>query len=103
MYVDGFLTLGSSYPSDLPEFVPRILKSTKVPIVAPYFADADSRGSGNIYFRQTNEDSLLLRAAEDVKYVFGKHFVPEQLFIVRWDNVGFYHRHDHRHDHLVSL
>lgn len=95
MYADGFITLGGYYPSDFPAFIPRILKTTGVPIIAPYFADTDPSKSGKIYFRVTSDSSLLERAATDVEYVF-KHdnFSPEQLLIATWDEVGFYHKHD---------
>ena len=95
MYAGGFLTLGGYYPSDFPAFVPRILKITQVPIVAPYFADADPSKSGKIYFRVTSDFSLLEQAAQDVAHVFSHdNFSPEQLFIVTWDEVGYYHKHD---------
>ena len=68
---------------------------TQVPIVAPYFADADLSNSGKIYFRVTSDSSLLERAAQDVAYVFNHdNFSPEQLFIATWDEIGFYHKHD---------
>lgn len=95
MYANGFLTLGGFYPSDTPAFVPRILKTTQVPIIAPYFADADPSKCGKISFRVTSDSSLLERAAQDVAHVFKDvSFSPEQLFIATWDEVGFYHKHE---------
>lgn len=110
MYADGFITLGGYYPSDFPAFVPRVLKTTQVPIVAPYFADADPSKSGKIYFRVTSDPSLLERAAKDVEYVFSHDkFSPEQLLIATWEDVGYYHKHDDRvsstcmSNHSVSI
>ena len=97
MYADGYITLGGYYPSDFPAFVPRILKTTEVPIVAPYFADTDPSKSGKIYFRTTSDSSLLERATQDVAYVFSEDsFTPEQLVIATWEDVGYYHKHDDR-------
>ena len=95
VYTNGFLTLGDFYDSRT--FVPRILKSSNIPIIAPYFADADTRGfrSGSIHFRQTEDSALLSRAKQDIEFVFkGTTFVPQQLYIVTWDKIGFYNHHD---------
>ena len=103
MYADGFITLGDYYPSDFPAFVPRILKTTNVPIIAPYFADADPSKSGKVYFRVTSDSSLLERAAKDVELVFSNdNFSPEQLLIATWEEVGFYHQHDNLVSHNLT-
>ena len=97
MYTNGFLTFEDCY--DFPAYAPRELKKTNVPIIAPFFADADTRGSksGKIYYGQTDDASLLSRAKEDIEFTFsGVSFTPEQLYIVTWDQVGFYNRHDDR-------
>ena len=95
MYTNGFLTLGDFY--NFPTYIPRVLKTTRIPIVAPYFADADTRGrrSGRVYFRQTDDATLTLRAKQDIEFVFpGVSFSPQQLYIVTWENAGFYNHHD---------
>ena len=100
VYTNGIITLGDFY--DFPTYIPRILKTTNVPIVAPFFADADTRGrrSGSIHFRQTDDSALLSRAKQDIEFVFpGTTFTPQQLYIVTWDKIGFYNHHDN----LVKL
>ena len=94
MNSNGFLTLEDGY--DFPAYAPRVLKTTNVPIIAPLFADVDTRGSnsGKIYYRQTDDGSLLSRAKQDIEYAYGVSFTPLQLYIVTWDKVGFYNRHD---------
>lgn len=84
------MTLGNFYSSQFRPYKPKDLKETKVPMVAPYFADADSRASGMVYYRWTDDATLLTRAKEDIG-VSG--FEPNSLFIATWDNVGFYDQH----------
>ena len=89
------MTLGDFY--NFPTYIPRVLKTTKIPIIAPYFADADTRGrrSGKIFFRQTNEPALTSRAKQDVEFVYPDvTFTPQQLYIVTWKGAGFYNHHD---------
>lgn len=66
-------------------------------IVAPFFADADTRGpkTGVIYYRQTNDHFLLERVEQDVRYRF-QHasFKPTLLYVVTWDKMGYYNRQD---------
>lgn len=95
VYTNGFLTLGDFY--DFRTYVPRILRTSNIPIIAPYFADADTRGyrSGSVYFRQTKDSALLSRAKQDIEFVFkGRTFTPQQLYIVTWHKSGFYNHHD---------
>ena len=73
-----------------------VLKITNVPIIAPFFADTDTRGyrSGLIYFRQT-EDSALLSRAKQFTFPLGVTFSPSLLYIVTWEKkTGFYNHYD---------
>ena len=97
VYTNGFLTLGDSNNCNLTTYIPRVLKRAGIPIIAPYFADADMRGrrSGKIFFRETDEPALISRAKQDVEYVHpGVTFSPQQLYIVTWAGAGFYNHHD---------
>lgn len=91
MYTNGFVTLGGFY--DFPTYKPKDLKETKVPMAAPYFADADSRGykSGMVYYRWTDDTALLNRAKQDIGV---SDFSPDSLLIATWDKIGFYNHHD---------
>lgn len=95
VYTNGFLTLGDFYR--FPTYIPRLLSTTNIPIIAPFFADADTRGrkNGKIYYRQTDDSSLLSRAKQDIEFATSSaNFSPEQLYIVTWDRIGFYNHHD---------
>ena len=41
-----------------------------VQMVAPYWADFDTRGTGQIYYRQTTDSALLSRATNEIRMVF---------------------------------
>ena len=61
-------------------------------IIAPYWADVDTRGTGQIFFRQTTDPSLLARALSEIKaaYPLSQNIAITNLFIVTWDAVGYY-------------
>lgn len=94
VYTNGFLTLDHFY--DFPTYIPKDLKETNVPMVAPFFADADTRGykSGMIYFRGTSDPYLLNSIKYDIESTHSVSFTPEYAFITTWDKVGFYNHHD---------
>ena len=64
-----------------------------VPIVAPFWADVDTRGTGNIWVRESSTDTA---AVEKVKAIVANAFIdlPEftasEVIIQTWDHVGYY-------------
>ena len=63
-------------------------------IIAPYWADVDITGTGNIYYRQTTDSSLLARATSEIRAAFSmsQNFMAKHLLIVTWNAVGYYYR-----------
>ena len=63
--------------------------------IAPYWADVDLRGTGEVYYRQTNDPVLLARATNEIQTAFpmSQDVDITHLFIVTWDAVGYYFRH----------
>ena len=60
-------------------------------IIAPFWADVDIRGTGNIGYRETKDPELLQRANNDIRRVFSTiRFSSEYLFIATWDHVGYF-------------
>lgn len=61
-------------------------------IIAPYWADVDTRGTGRVWYRETFEASLLARAKNEIRAAFINQifFEPTTLFIATWDHVGYY-------------
>ncbi len=71
----------------------RFPRSSGPPIIAPFWADADTQGSGRVWFRERSENQELLnRAQSDIQQYFGLQpdFSPNFLFIATWDQVPHY-------------
>ena len=61
------------------------------PIIAPFWADVDTRvGDGSVYYRATNSKALLQRVEFEVVAIWRSFFKPTRLLIVTWDHVGYY-------------
>ena len=63
-------------------------------IIAPYWADVDTRRVGQIYYRQSTNPSLLARASKDIQRDLSlTHNIEIQhLLIATWNAVGYYNR-----------
>ena len=61
-------------------------------IIAPYWADVDTRRSGRIFYRQTSDPNLLAKAASDIRRGFplSQNVSISNLLIATWDAVGYY-------------
>lgn len=70
-------------------------------IIAPYWADVDTRGIGQILYRQTKNSTLIARATNDIRAAFStsQNVNVTSLLIVTWDSVGYYNR---RTDKVIS-
>ena len=62
-------------------------------IIAPYWADVDIIGTGNIYYRQTTDPSLLTRANSEIRAAFPESLNISSLLIATWNRVGYYFQH----------
>ena len=61
-------------------------------MIAPFWADIDTRRGGTVWYRETTEDSLLDRATDEIKDYFPQflRFRASWIFIATWENVSFY-------------
>ncbi|XP_054720525.1 nidogen-2-like [Uloborus diversus] len=86
---NGFL----SFLTEVPSFFNAQFPLT-YPIIAPLYSDVDTRGSGRVYYRETQASELLERATRDIRSHFSNagSFQPRSLFIVTWEEVGHYNR-----------
>ena len=62
-------------------------------IIAPYWSDVYIRRTGNIYYRQTTDPSLLARANSEIRTAFPQSSNIFSLLIATWNKVGYYDRH----------
>ena len=77
-------------------------------IIAPYWADVDVRNGGHVWYRQTEDASLLQRATNEVARVFAVdfRFTPFSatwLLIVTWDRVAFYNAHSFNFENVSTI
>ena len=66
---------------------PQRLSLSDVPLIAPFWVGFIS--SGNVFYRQTNDTTLLQRARDQLQELFPSsgNFTPTTLFIATWDRV----------------
>jgi len=70
---------------------PLPLPLNSVTLVAPFLADVDTRRSGQIFYRQTTDADLLIRATSEIRTAIpsSDNVTIKALLIVTWDAVGY--------------
>ena len=86
---NGIITLDQPYPSYIAGPLPLVI--IRRWIIAPYWANVDTRGTGQIFYRQTNDPSLLAEASSEIRAAFPEYqnITITNLFITTWDAVGY--------------
>ena len=90
---NGVISFNSRYNVRTPLSLP--LSGTRQ-IIAPYWADVDTRGNGQILYRQSIDSSLLARASREIQEAFpsSQNVTIRNLLIATWDEVGYYSQND---------
>ena len=85
---NGIISLNNSFNFWTPILLP--LNGNR--FIAPYWADVDLTGTGEVYYRQTTNPTLLARATKHIQaaFPFSQNVIITNLFIVTWDAVGYY-------------
>ena len=87
---NGDLTFNAAYSG----YTPQPFPIQGNPMIAPFFADVDTRGTGKVWYRTTTNSALLAKAVNDIPSIIaGPNFSPLWLFIATWDHVGYYNSH----------
>lgn len=62
------------------------------PVISPLYTHVDTRGSGKVYWSETNSSDVLSRAGGLVRTAFknANNFVPTHVFLATWMDVGYY-------------
>jgi len=86
---NGIISLGKLYNHFVPQNFPL---SSDQKIIAPYWADVDLRGIGNVFYRQTTDPVLIAKANSDIRESFptSENVSISNLLIVTWDSVGYF-------------
>ena len=91
MIDNGIISINDRYFSPTPSL---FQFNTVRQFIAPYWADVDIRGTGQVSYRQTTDPILLARATSEIRAAFpNSHNVSiTNLFIATWDKVSYYSR-----------
>ena len=91
-----------SFTNPISQYTPEAFPTNATEeIIAPYWADVDIRGTGNISYRETTDTNLIQRADNDIRRAFPTiTFSSKYLFIATWDHVGFYNSQVHKVKYL---
>ena len=88
---NGVISFGSRYNVRTSLSFPL---SGRIRLIAPYWADVDTRGTGNIFYRQTTDLNLLARATSEIRAAFpeSRNITIQNLLIATWYRVGYYYQ-----------
>lgn len=83
-----------TFTEEIPKYIPDLFGNSMLKLIAPYWADVDTRAheTGLVRYRETSDPQLLGRAAEEIHTAFVMHgdFSPTLLFTATWDHVGYF-------------
>ena len=89
--MNGVISLDAPYTTNYPRSLPL---SGYEKIIAPFWTAIDTRGTGQIFYRETTEPRLLARASNDLQVAFhmSQNVTITNLFIATWNAVGYYYK-----------
>ena len=87
-----------SFTAPVPTFTPEPFPIANRFLIAPFWADVDTRGTGEIYFKETTNDTLLILARSVIRHATHQvaglsRFRPRWLLIATWYQVGYFSSH----------
>lgn len=104
---NGLLSFGAAVSQFTPDSFP--LGDGRM-VIAPYWGDVDTTGTGVVWYRETSDPSLLAKATSDIRAAFVNQmfFEPTLLFITTWDHVGYFRSHtdlvcQHQHCSIILI
>ena len=64
-------------------------------LIAPYWGDVDTTGTGLVWYRETDRPDLLDRAQQLIRIFFPdqQEFEAISIFVATWDRVGYFSSH----------
>ncbi|XP_071454679.1 nidogen-like isoform X2 [Hetaerina americana] len=82
-----------SFRTDIPSFF-NVQFPLDYPVIAPFYSDVDTRGTGTVFYRETQDPALLSRGTSLVRELFssGSSFTAQSVFIATWKGVGYYNK-----------
>ena len=85
-----------SFEYAITQFTPNAFPlSSSRTLIAPFWADVDTRGTGDVWYHNSTDADLLNRASKEIRNAFPTQaaagFTATDLFIATWNRVGYYH------------
>ena len=75
-------------------------------IIAPFWADVDTRGVGQVWHHHSTNETNLRRAASEIRaaypYQESSDFKVINLFIATWKEVGYYNQKKNKVDNTCA-
>ena len=67
-------------------------------LIAPFWADVDTRGTGRVWYRESTNQEDRDRAQREIRTIFQEAggFSPNIVIVVTWDHVGYYEERTER-------
>ena len=66
-------------------------------LIAAFWGDVDTRGTGNVWYNNNTDPTVLNRASNDIRSAFpfqaAAGFTATDVFIATWDRVGYFNQH----------
>ncbi|XP_069113377.1 sushi, nidogen and EGF-like domain-containing protein 1 [Argopecten irradians] len=81
---NGHLSFFTAYAVYIPQNLP-----IPLPLIAVFWMDVDTRSTGEVWYRLTNDSDILTRAQTDIANYYDNQttFQPTKVFIVTWIDV----------------
>ena len=89
IYNNGYVSLGTGTTGGS---TPRPFPFRGAPMIAPYWANVDTRATGVVYYRSSTSYNELYRTGRLISSTYHTSFHPTSLFIVTWYGVGAYYQ-----------
>ncbi|XP_060085577.1 sushi, nidogen and EGF-like domain-containing protein 1 [Ylistrum balloti] len=86
---NGHLTFNSQYWQYIPQSLPL---SDNTPLIAVFWMDVDTRSTGQVWYKLSNDSALLSRAKADITAYFDLQtsFQPTSVFTATWLDVPYW-------------
>jgi hypothetical protein len=78
-----------SFDSGISQYTPVGMSAASFPAIAPYWADVDTRGTGQVWYGTRSDPTLLASLSSRISSTFHGN----RAFVATWDRVGYYGAH----------
>ena len=87
-----------SFIAPVPTFTPEPFPIADRFLIAPFWADVDTRGIGEVYFKESRNETLLNKANEIIQKSTSQsrglsRYEPTWILIATWFKVGYFSSH----------